>query len=87
MPQLSQVGIEIPQPVAERLDLDSGRSWVIVSEANLFSWPGPDLRPAPGRGPESVAYGVLTPKFFKRVRDSYVALARAGRVLIVERSE
>ena len=36
--------IELPQQTKTRLGLDDERSWVIVSEANDFAWPGPDLR-------------------------------------------
>ena len=86
MPQPPQVGIEIPQSLGKRLALEAARSWVIVSEANLFLWPGPDLRPISDQHPGTVAYGFLPPRFFNMVRQSYIALARAGRVLIVERS-
>jgi hypothetical protein len=38
--------LEIPHPTKRRLGLDSDRSWVVLTEANDFIWPGPDLRPA-----------------------------------------
>jgi hypothetical protein len=41
--------IEIPAETKRRLRLDSQRSWIVISEANEFVWPGPDLRPVPGR--------------------------------------
>jgi hypothetical protein len=47
--------VEIPAPVKMRLGLDGERSWVVVSEANVFAWPGPDLRFVAGRGPDSAA--------------------------------
>lgn len=56
-PQLLDEGIEIPQPTKLRLGLDSERSWIMVSEANDFIWPGPDLCFLPGQGPESTASG------------------------------
>jgi hypothetical protein len=46
--------IEIPQPVKTRLGLDSERSWIMITEANEFIWPGPDLRPLPDQ-PSSIA--------------------------------
>ena len=86
-PQAPDSGIEIPRRVKEYLGLDFQRSWVIINEANLFAWPGPDLRPAPGQGPESIAYGLLPPRFFRIVRDAHLALARERRVSVVVRSE
>jgi hypothetical protein len=80
-------GVELPQPTKHRLGLDSERSWIIVSEGNDFIWPGPDLRPLPGQGPESVAYGFLPPRFFRLVRDRFLARARARRAGMVPRTE
>jgi hypothetical protein len=62
-------GLEIPRATQERLGLDSDRSWVILTEANDFIWPGPDLRPLPGADPGSVAYGFLPPGLFRVLRD------------------
>ena len=39
-----KLAVEIPAPVKRRLKLDDERSWVILTEANRFIWPGPDLR-------------------------------------------
>ena len=33
--------IEIPPATKRRLGLDDDRSWIVVSEANVFGWPGP----------------------------------------------
>lgn len=63
--------IEIPPATKQRLGLDGERSWIVISEANEFIWPGPDLRPAPG-GDGSVVYGVLPPRFFAYVRDRFL---------------
>ncbi|HKR89678.1 MAG TPA: hypothetical protein VJS38_16020 [Phenylobacterium sp.] len=46
----------------------------MVTEANVFTWPGPDLRPTPGQGPESVAIGMPPPRFFAHVRDRFLAM-------------
>jgi hypothetical protein len=61
--------LEIPLLTKERLGLDSKRSWVVLSEANDFIWPGPDLRPLPGRDASTVAYGFLPPGFMKVLRE------------------
>jgi hypothetical protein len=47
--------VAIPAAVKQRLGLGEERSWIVVSEANVFTWPGPDLRFVRGKGPESAA--------------------------------
>ena len=44
--------LEIPTLTKERLGLDSARSWVVLTEANDFIWPGPDLRASARQQPE-----------------------------------
>ena len=39
------LAVEIPPATKRRLTLDDERSWVVLTEANRFAWPGPDLRP------------------------------------------
>jgi hypothetical protein len=73
--------------VTRRLGLDEERSWIVVTEANLFNWPGPDLRFIPGKGPESVAYGFLPPSLFRSVRDRFLEHARRRRMGLVSRTE
>jgi hypothetical protein len=79
--------IEIPAPVKLRLGLDGERSWVVVTEANDFAWPGPDLRFAPGKGPETAAFGFLPPGFFRIVRDRYLQADRHRKAALVTRTE
>ena len=43
--------VAMPAPVKRRLGLDDEHSWIVLSEANLFTWPGPDLRFVPGKDP------------------------------------
>ena len=61
--------LEIPATTKQRLGLDGERSWVVLTEANDFIWPGPDLRPVPGRDLNTVAYGFLPPGFMRVVRE------------------
>jgi hypothetical protein len=60
--------LEIPAATKQRLKLDSERSWVVLTEANDFIWPGPDLRPSVSGDLNSVAYGFLPPKFMHALR-------------------
>jgi hypothetical protein len=45
-PSDPNLAVEIPAAVKRRLGLDDERSWVVLTEANRFIWPGPDLRPS-----------------------------------------
>lgn len=76
------VAVEIPARTKRRLGLDSHQSWIIVSEVNRFSWPGPDIRPIePGRW----AYGLLPAGLFRAVRNRLVELAGRRKVVPVQR--
>jgi hypothetical protein len=86
-PASGEDAVEIPAVVKARLGLDGARSWVVVDEANLFHWPGPDLRFLPGKGPESAVYGFLPPAFFRVVRDRFLAADRAKKAVLVARTE
>ncbi len=83
MPDPDEAAIEIPPLVKMRLGLDTERSWIMLSEANVFSWPGPDLRPVAEAG----SYGFLPPGFFRIVRDRFLALARARPAIDVVRTD
>lgn len=85
-PQDATEAVAIPASVKQRLRLDHERSWVVVSEANVFTWPGPDLRFVPGRGPASAAYGFLPPALFKVVRDRFLERARRRQARLVPRT-
>ncbi|HQS49946.1 MAG TPA: plasmid maintenance toxin (PemK-like) [Xanthobacteraceae bacterium] len=65
--------IEIPAEVKSRLRLDTERSWIVLTESNRFTWPGPDLRHAES---DSGYYGALTPGLFAEVKRRFVAIAR-----------
>lgn len=86
-PTSSGDAIEIPTETKARLRLDSERSWVVIGEANEFVWPGPDLRPIPGRDPSAIAYGVLPPRFFAEIRDKFLERDRRERASRVKRTE
>jgi hypothetical protein len=72
-PAHHELAVEIPVATKRRLGLDDARSWIIVTEANRFVWPGPDLRPRTPGDTASVAYGELPAKLFGEVRDKLAA--------------
>lgn len=51
--------IPVPPTTAKRLGLDEIPQWIVTREVNVFTWPGPDIRPVPGSDPSSIAYGHL----------------------------
>jgi hypothetical protein len=85
-PEAGEDAIEIPAAIKARLKLDGERSWIVVDEANVFAWPGPDLRFLPGMGPKSAAYGFVPPGFFRVVRDRFLAADRKNKAALVARS-
>jgi len=80
-------GIEIPTQTKNRLGLDTERSWIVISEANEFVWPGPDLRPIPGRDESSIAYGMLPSGFFEHLRDRFLEHDEREKSARVPRTE
>jgi hypothetical protein len=79
--------IEIPAETKRRLRLDSQRSWIVISEANEFIWPGPDLRPVPGRDVSTIDYGALPQRFFAFLVEKYLERYQRGKTARVKRSE
>lgn len=71
--------IELPALTKARLGLDGQRSWVILDHANEFVWPGPDVRPVPGRDPATIYYGPLPPAFYDAMKLKLLGLLRLGR--------
>ncbi|MBD0415801.1 type II toxin-antitoxin system PemK/MazF family toxin [Tianweitania sp. Rool2] len=71
-PAKDSVSIEIPSTTKQRLGLDDERSWIIVSEANRFFWPGPDIRPSRNGDMSTVAYGELPANLFRKLRATFV---------------
>jgi hypothetical protein len=85
-PMDSRDALEIPTETKRRLKLDGERSWVILSEANDFIWPGPDLRPVPGSDPSTVAYGFLPPRFMRVLRERLASRQTQRRMSNVSRT-
>ena len=81
------LALEIPATVKRQLALDGERSWIIFDEANVFIWPGPDLRPVPGQDLSTVVYGILPPKFFETLKERLLRAAKARRARVVLRTD
>lgn len=81
------LAVEIPAAVKRRLKLDEDRSWVVLAEANRFTWPGPDLRPLQPGDAQSTAYGPLPYGLFEEIRLKFIAALKGQAVRAVPRSE
>lgn len=85
-PADERLAVELPPATKRRLGLDDARSWIVVTDANRFIWPGPDLRPARPGDAASVACGLLPTGVFNDMRDKFLAAVRARRAGQVQRS-
>ncbi len=87
-PEDSDLAVEMPRATKLRLGLDDERSWIILTEANRFIWPGPDLRPAkPGDDPTDVCFGFLPSAVYNEVRDKWLAAYDRRLVQHITRTE
>jgi hypothetical protein len=85
-PADARLGVEISRATKRRLGLDDARSWVALTEANRFVWPGPDLRPlAPGDA-GTVAYGLLPYALFENIRLKFIAALKLRTARTVPRT-
>lgn len=80
------LAVEIPLETKRRLGLDDERSWIVLTEANRFIWPGPDLRPLPSGDVSTVAYGLLPRALFKQVTAKLADVIAKGSVRVVPRT-
>ena len=81
------LAVEIPHGTKRRLGLDDERSWIALTEANRFVWPGPDLRPTVSGDASTVAYGLLPRALFKDVITKFHDLVVARQASLVRRTE
>ncbi len=86
-PDNAQLAVEIPAAVKRRIGLDDTRSWVVLTEANRFVWPGPDLRPRRRGDAASIVYGPLPYGLFETVRLRFIAALKARAFRSVSRSD
>jgi hypothetical protein len=85
-PRFVSEAVELPSATKLALGLDDVPSWIVTTEANSFIWPGPDIRPVPGRKPSSPVYGRIPTMLLARVARSYLDNRERQRARIVPRS-
>jgi hypothetical protein len=86
-PRHGDAWVEMPPRVREHLGLGEGRCWIVTNEYNLFTWPGPDIRPVRSGHLIQPRYGSIPAKLFEQVRTKIQQSARAGRLKETKRTE
>jgi uncharacterized protein YifN (PemK superfamily) len=86
-PRDADAAVEMPARVRQHLGLGDARCWIIADEYNLFTWPGPDIRPIGRAGKISPRYGFIPGKLLEKVRERLSAVARAGQLKGTKRTE
>lgn len=86
-PRQGDAAVEMPPRVREHLGLGTDRCWIITDEYNLFTWPGPDIRPIRRGDDIGPRYGSIPAKLFEQVRASIAQAARVGRLKETRRTE
>ncbi len=81
------LAVEIPHATKRRLGLDDERSWVVLSEANRFAWPGPDLRMKEPGDSASVAYGLLPRALVQEITRKFGDAVEARLARLLRRTE
>ena len=75
--------VPVPDEVKVHMGLDQRRpAWIMVEEANVFTWPGFDLVPQPGG---RFARGVITRGLFVQVRAAVLSAQESQRSRLVDR--
>ncbi len=68
-PTKPENALQLPAPTRQRLGLSREASWIVLTEVNIFTWPGPDLRPAARNEPAKMAFGYLPARFTQKIID------------------
>lgn len=76
-----------PACLKAAIGLDDRPAWIVTPEANAFDWPGPDIRPVPGRVPPAVVYGRISTVLTRKMIESYLANRTRQRAALVPRTE
>jgi hypothetical protein len=81
------MALEMPPRVRAHLGLDDERCWIVLNEYNLFTWPGPDIRPIARNDELGYRYGSVPGKLLDQIRDRIKTLARGGKLKGTTRTE
>ena len=90
-PKAGDRAIEVPRKLKRHLGLDDEPSWIYTDQANVFAWPGPDLRPADRlsslpRAAGTCVIGPLPSDWFKVITAHFEESRRLGLLKLRPRS-
>ena len=75
--------VAIPNPLKQSICLEADRpSWIVVDDANVFTWPGYDLVRQPHG---SFMRGMVTAGFFTQLREVILSVHGTGKPKLIER--
>lgn len=77
--------VALPPSVQRQLGLDDAPAWIVTTELNAFVWPGPDIRPIPGRHPRTFVYGRIPEALLKRTVRSFLENRKKQQAAVVTR--
>jgi hypothetical protein len=86
-PRGDEAAVEMPVRVRQHLGLGEQRCWIVAEEYNLFTWPGPDIRPIRQGKQISPYYGSIPGRLFDQVRARIEQAAKAGRLKATRRTQ
>lgn len=86
-PNTPEDAISLPMSVKKHLGLDDMPSWIVLTEANVFAWPGPDIRNIPGTEPPTSIYGRIPNSLLQTVARRVLENRQLQRMRIVSRME
>jgi hypothetical protein len=72
--------------VKRALGLDAEPAWIVTTEMNSFIWPGPDIRPVPGKPPGTLIYGKVPDDLLEKAVRSFLENRKRRRAQIVSRT-
>ncbi|HEX8621508.1 MAG TPA: hypothetical protein VF718_06005 [Allosphingosinicella sp.] len=85
-PREGDAAVEMPAGVRRHLGLGEERCWIVADEYNLFTWPGPDIRPIRTGREISPLYGSIPGRLLEQVREKIAQVAHAGRLKATKRT-
>lgn len=85
-PKVPTDAVTLPRPVRNRLGLGEQDSWIVTTEANAFVWPGPDIRPVPGKRPATTIYGRVPDGVLQEAARSFLDNRARQRARFVKRT-
>ncbi len=81
-PTKQKNALQLPAPVKKRLGLDDEASWIVLTEVNVFTWPGPDLRPISREKPTQMAFGYLPERLTQMIIEKLRANNKRGAKMV-----